>query len=545
MTRHGPRAAGQGRRARRSARRLASLALFDVALLVAGCSEHGAAPVAAGAPGEAELYAYKADELERMFAQLEAARAAAPLERTRSLTRLARVHARLSGGCALCPRIVAPAEQLLRAPHALDACDAALEVLRVLARDGRDAEAAATFAQQFELSFAGCIECAECVGAGHALTSELAARRTSLPSERQVTADARVRRLGSVAVYGASAEDREVRVVLGFDGAVELRRSELSDPRRLALDFSHLERVPELAETIAVDKAGVGSIRIARLDAQTTRVSFDLTSETQYRLFYLPQPYRLVLDFRALETPEQQHAGIRTIVLDPGHGGAQSGARAADGLAESDVALAIALRVRKALARTLPEPRVILTRERDKFVSLPERTAIANALGADLFVSIHLNASASPENRGGLSTHVLDTAHDPQALGVAARENEAGEADMSALLPLLSPMVRRDQVVKSLDLAHAVHRAALRNARRMLPDLLDRGVKRALFFVLVGARMPAILCEASFLSSPREAEALATDQYRQLLAEGIAQGIARYVRQAEQARSVLGGGASE
>jgi N-acetylmuramoyl-L-alanine amidase len=301
-----------------------------------------------------------------------------------------------------------------------------------------------------------------------------------------------------------------------------------------------VRRASEVPETIAVDKAGLGSIRTSALDAHTTRVTFDLQPSTQYRVFYLPKPYRLVLDFRPLETPEQRDSGIRTIVLDPGHGGAQAGARAANGLAESEVALAIALRVRKVLARTLPEPRVILTRERDQFVSLPERAAIANALGADLFVSIHLNASPSPEDRGGLSTHVLDTTHDPQSLGLAARENEAGEADMSALLPLVAPLVRREQVARSLELAHSVHRAALRSGRRMLPDLVDRGVRRALFYVLVGARMPAILCEASFLSRPEEAEALGTDQYRQLLAEGIAEGIARYVRRAEAGRDVAG-----
>ncbi|HKP62034.1 MAG TPA: N-acetylmuramoyl-L-alanine amidase, partial [Polyangiales bacterium] len=443
--------------------------------------------------------------------------------------------------CALCPRLVPSAEQLLRTPPSPEACDVALDALRLLVRDGADAGAAAGFARQFEQIFAARADCAECMGAARALHNELSARATPAPQ----VSDPNATPLRSITVYGAGADDPEVRVVLAFDAKVEFRRSELQGPRRIAFDFERVRRAPELAETIAVDKAGLGSIHTAAFDDHTTRVIFEVQPSTQYHLFFLPKPYRLVLDFRPLDTPEQRSSGIRTIVLDPGHGGAQAGARAADGLAESEVALAIALRVRKVLAHTLPEPRVVLTRERDQFVSLEERAAIANALGADLFVSIHLNAAVSPQDRGGMSTHVLDITHDPQSLGLAARENEAGEADMSALLPLMTPLVRRDQVAQSLDLAQAVHRAALRNARRMLPDLVDRGVRRALFYVLVGARMPAILCEASFLSRPEEAEALATDQYRQLLAEGIAEGIARYVRKVERARSVLGSGSAE
>jgi N-acetylmuramoyl-L-alanine amidase len=515
-------------------RRLASLAL-----LIAACgAEPATRPAASYTPSEAELYAYKADELERMFRQLASARGDDPLEHTRGMIRLARVHARLSGDCGLCPLLVPQTELLLHAAPAVEACDVALDALRLFAHDSSDTDAAFGFAQQLEQVFGAQSDCAVCVGAVRALHDELPAHSTP-------ASDPTATRLRSIAVYGASADDPEVRVVLAFDEKVEFRPSELREPQRIALDFGHVQRASDVAETIAVDKAGLGSIHTEALDAHTTRVSFDVEPTTQYRLFYLPQPYRLVLDFRALETPEQRKTGIHTIVLDPGHGGAQAGARAASGLAESDVALAIALRVRKVLARTLPEPRVILTRERDQFVSLEERAAIANALGADLFISIHLNASPSPKDRGGLSTYVLDTTRDPQSLGLAARENEAGEADMNTLWPLVSPLVRHDQVARSLDLALSVHRPALRNARRMLPDLVDRGVKRALFFVLVGARMPAILCEASFLSRPQEAEALGTDEYRQLLAEGIAEGVARYVRRAAGARLVLAGGDSD
>lgn len=169
-----------------------------------------------------------------------------------------------------------------------------------------------------------------------------------------------------------------------------------------------------------------------------------------------------------------------------------------------------------------------MTRDRDVFVTLEERSALANALDADLFVSIHLNASPSADDKGGVSTYVLDSTTDAAAIRLAAQENGTEEAGVSALQLVLASLYRKEQVGQSLDLAHEVQQATLRAGRMLLPGLNDRGVKRALFYVLVGARMPAILVEASFITRPEEAIALATDEYRQRLAEGIAQGITRY-----------------
>jgi N-acetylmuramoyl-L-alanine amidase len=183
-----------------------------------------------------------------------------------------------------------------------------------------------------------------------------------------------------------------------------------------------------------------------------------------------------------------------------------------------------------ALKRRLPGASVVLTRERDEDVSLEERAALANGYQADLFVSIHFNASHSPEDKGGVSTFILDTSDDVQALRLAARENATSEKEVSDLQVILASLYRKEQVRASERLARSIHRSTLASASRMLPELPDRGVKSALFFVLVGARMPAVLLEASFITNRVEEQALRTERYRGLLAEGITDGIVKYLQ---------------
>jgi N-acetylmuramoyl-L-alanine amidase len=475
------------------------------------------------------------------------------------------------------PRVEESLERAASNPESSrGACAAALDLMGVLARDSSDAPAAVRFAERWIGRFANQPANAECTTELRGLSNELSSgkagpspdakslviapprsRDVGVSGEevaRFVTGDgANLAQLQSIERFGggeasealppaAAGAGSQVRVVIALDRSAKFRRGELpaqpDAPRRIVLDFERTAPAPGLAETSVIGAAGVTRARVAALDAYTTRVEFDVAEATQYRLFFLPRPYRVVLDFSSTRVAFDPDPTIRTIVLDPGHGGVHSGARGTNGISEAEVALSLALRVRRVLARTLPDPRVVLTRETDRIVSLEERAAIANAVGADLFVSIHLNASASDKDRGGVSTFVLDATHDAQALGIAARENEAAPADISALSALFGSLVRRDQVARSLELAHAVHRSVLRHGRRQLPSLADRGVKPALFYVLVGARMPAILCEASFLTRREEADALATDPYRQLLAEGIAEGIARYVRKVERARTM-------
>jgi N-acetylmuramoyl-L-alanine amidase len=172
----------------------------------------------------------------------------------------------------------------------------------------------------------------------------------------------------------------------------------------------------------------------------------------------------------------------------------------------------------------------MLTRSTDVDLSLEERCALANAMEADAFVSIHLNASSEPVRKGGVTTFVLDTTNNRQAMRLAARENGTRVAEVTGIQSLLAKYHRRTQAAGSNSLADAVQRNTLKRGRAVLPKLTDRGVRSAMFYVLVGARMPAVLLEASFITHGLEARALAHPRYRKALADGIASGIVSYLR---------------
>ncbi len=325
-----------------------------------------------------------------------------------------------------------------------------------------------------------------------------------------------------------------VRAVLRFDGVAVFRRGELDAegplPHRLFLDFADTQMGSDVPRALTVEGGGVTRVRASPFEPGVTRVVFDLDGTPRHRLFVLPDPYRVVVDFDRTSGPAMIEGGPRrasVIVLDPGHGGDEFGARHG-GLKESILTLDMSRRVLAALRRRLPGARVLLTRERDEIVSLEERVAFANAVQADLFVSIHLNAADDDVERGGVATFVLDTTNDRQALRLAARENNTTSGQVSELAHTLADLHRAGQSAESRTLAALVQRGTLIGGRTILPELPDRGVKSAMFYVLVGARMPAVLVEASFLNQEEENHALATEAYRQALSEGIAEGIARY-----------------
>jgi N-acetylmuramoyl-L-alanine amidase len=527
--------------------------------LLLGCAEPNAAdaPGAASSaanqlPEDSDLYAFSASELEQLFVRLTRQSAL----RSRSSVaadaiRLARAHARVTGSCGLCARVAPLVEEALAAAQPA-ACEAGLAFAQLLAKEGGARDAARNAVDSVTEHAKSWPDAAACIGEArrtHALlrlTGSDAAARTQSRSSAGLEAapivdpaafvaaraSGRSVALEQIRVYGAGA--REVRVGLDLDGPAVFRRGEMAAdgplPRRLFLDLDGVALAPGVHALLPLAAGGVVRVRAFVLDANTTRVSFDLEARTSYHVFFLTDPYRVIVDFSAQRAPHESRAAVRTIVLDPGHGGTQGGARGPNGLEEAGVVLSIAVRVRRLLERALPNVRVVLTRDSDRAVSLEERSAIANALDAELFVSIHLNASAAASDKGGVSTYVLDTSDDAQALRLAARENGAHEQDVTDLQKLFAGLYRRDQVGHSLELARAVHAATLRGGRRQLPGLADRGVKRAMFYVLVGARMPAVLCEASFITRPEEAMALKTDKYRQALAEGIAEGIVAYGR---------------
>jgi N-acetylmuramoyl-L-alanine amidase len=219
----------------------------------------------------------------------------------------------------------------------------------------------------------------------------------------------------------------------------------------------------------------------------------------------------------------------RLVVIDPGHGGEDRGSPGLYGLWEGDVALDLARRVKVWLGRFMPSVRTRLTRDSDVFLALEERAAMANALGADLFVSVHLNAAPNVVEHGGVTTFVLDVDNDRNVLRLAARENGTSTTDVSPMQFLVGSLVRVEQQSRSLRLAEHVQRSTVLSARRYLSSLSDRGVRRAMFHVLVGAQMPAILLEGSFLTQPAEAVLLTERGYRDALAEGVARGIVHYL----------------
>lgn len=346
-------------------------------------------------------------------------------------------------------------------------------------------------------------------------------------------------RLTNIEVY--SGGELGARAVLRFDGEARFTVGQSpatnGDPPRAWVDVPDAQPEPTVGEVWQVNSGGLTQARRLTSAAGGTRVLFDLAPGARHRVFAFPEPFRLVVDIESRDSlaravqpqlPEGAAHPTRVIVLDPGHGGTERGASAGR-LRESQLALDLATRVAILLRRALPGVRVLLTRQADVTVSLEERTAMANAVGADLFVSIHLNAAEEPVEHGGVTTFVLDTTNQRQANRLAARENGTSTRDVTDLQRLLAGLHRREQIALSRELAEAVHRGTLAGGRRVLPRLPDRGVRSAMFHVLVGARMPAVLLEASFLSKPEEAAALGTPRYRQALAEGIAAGIERYV----------------
>jgi N-acetylmuramoyl-L-alanine amidase len=258
-----------------------------------------------------------------------------------------------------------------------------------------------------------------------------------------------------------------------------------------------------------------------------SRISLDLEGRAWRRVFYMHEPYRIVVDV-ARHPPGVQGRDARQIarvVLDPGHGGKDTGAVGPTGVKEKDVTLDVAHRVAPVLSAQGIQ--VVLTRDDDRFVSLEERTARANGFAADLFISIHANASES-KGRRGIETYVLDTTRDEIAARVAARENATTQESSAELASILGGMRMADEAARSTRFAQLLQRASTSAVRGRFGDAVDGGVHTAGFYVLVGARMPSVLFETSYISNTTEEQRLGSDDYRQLLADAIANAVKAY-----------------
>jgi N-acetylmuramoyl-L-alanine amidase len=227
-----------------------------------------------------------------------------------------------------------------------------------------------------------------------------------------------------------------------------------------------------------------------------------------------------------LTLAQQLGLKVRRVVIDPGHGGHDTGAIGRAGTREKDIALAISKKLKAELTRAGLE--VVMTRDDDTFVKLEDRTRFANRNKGDLFISIHCNSAPSRSLRG-VETYTLNTSADRYSIRLAARENAASEKGISDLQLILADLATKANTEESTRLAKRVQGEIVSSLKSRYGGVKDLGTKEALFFVLLGAKMPAILVETSFLSNAEEERLLRSDAYQQELASAIADGVHEFL----------------
>jgi N-acetylmuramoyl-L-alanine amidase len=384
-----------------------------------------------------------------------------------------------------------------------------------------------------------------------------------------------------------------IRVTLSFDREITYREERLAGPARVFFDLKGVTAAAELKDAVLrYPTDAVKQIRVGRHPDNTVRVVLDLEEVRNYSVFTLYNPFRLVIDCESTaavaklpapvsvpavakipppptpaplpppvadpvappisspvlaatkEPPppppaipstntaggfslsRQLGLGVTRVVLDPGHGGHDPGAMG-KGLNEADLTLDVALRLAALLQAEGLE--VVLTRRSDVYIPLEERTAIANRESADLFLSIHANASRNSAAQG-VETYFLSFASSPDAEAVAARENSASSGGMHNLPDIVKAITLNNKLDESKDFAGMVQEALVSRLRRSNKDLRNLGVKKAPFVVLIGAGMPSVLAEISFLTNKQDLALLKTDAYKQRIAEALHASIIRYRR---------------
>ncbi len=342
--------------------------------------------------------------------------------------------------------------------------------------------------------------------------------------------------------------DEYTRVVINATSPTQFRANLLekvgNHPRRLYIDFSGSKIKKEDCSPIPIQDGLLKRVRAGQFSKDTVRVVLDIESISKYKIFSLQDPFRVIIDVKgessnkqdvaashdknmksdsSLSLAQQLGLGIRKIVIDPGHGGKDPGAISPTGLKEKHVVLKVSKMLAQKLRRELA-CEVVLTRTRDVFIPLEERTAIANMSKGDLFISVHANANPSP-NVWGVETYFLNLTTNEDSMRVAARENATSASKMSDLQNILSSLMMKTKIKESAKLAQYVQTNMVNGLR-----LKDLGVKQAPFYVLIGAEMPAILSEVAFISNPSEAQKLRDERYLSAIATQIASGVTRYVK---------------
>ncbi len=414
------------------------------------------------------------------------------------------------------------------------------------------------------------------VDAAKSKLNELASYK---PAESQITesiTEAKTKnnpdRLASINQIGHWSTDTYTRVVINVDRETPFEPHFLKAgmvegaPPRLYVDIKGAT-VDRNLEMPPIQNGLLEDIRFARNTLDTVRVVLYIKSFSNYKVFSLHNPFRIVMDIYGSEKnnvaskpkgseEDKTLAGlpkldgkdistlrgalglkVRTVVIDPGHGGHDPGAIGPTGLKEKDVTLAIAKALKNKIEQVGGDfgiSRVILTREDDRFIPLEERTGIAKREHADLFISIHCNA-AKDSDAHGIETYILSFTNDPEALAVAARENVSTTKGISDLRDIIKKYLLNSKIDESKRLAAYVQTSVTTNLARKYQTAVDKGVKKAPFIVLIGADIPSILVETSFITNPREEEKLRDPKYINEIADGILRGVKSYSTEVETA----------
>jgi N-acetylmuramoyl-L-alanine amidase len=332
------------------------------------------------------------------------------------------------------------------------------------------------------------------------------------------------------------------RVVISLTDQIEFSQKRLSGPDRLYFDLRKSRINAEIKKNISVSNEMLKSVRAAQFDNSTVRVVLDLEKITDYKIVTLEDPVRIIIDIYGKVIFSEK----KRIVIDAGHGGHDPGAVGPNKLYEKDVVLDIALKLRDILSAN-QNYEIFLTRDKDIFIPLEQRTAIANSKNADLFVSIHANASPRRAAKG-IETYMLNWTNDEEAMKVAARENaislkkmrQMNRKEMDILDIIKSDLSRENKRDESIKLAHYIQKNLVSDMNNNYDHIVDLGVKQALFYVLFGAKMPSVLVETSFISNPLEEKLLSKDDYRGDLAKSISTGITKYMSKTPEGQNVAG-----
>jgi len=335
---------------------------------------------------------------------------------------------------------------------------------------------------------------------------------------------------------------------------------EINKPQRLYVDLDRCVLGAGAQKIIPINDSYLTDARAGQYTPGTVRVVIDIKSFSTYKIFSLKNPFRIVLDVwgnpkeegggeeekeappaaasaggKASGIPDSALAkqfalGVKKIVIDPGHGGRDFGAPGyIKGVHEKDLALAIARRLSKRIERVLG-CQVVMTRNSDRYLTLEERTAIANTENADLFISIHTNATVDRRSFG-IETYFLNLATDEESIRVAARENATSTKNISDLQTILNDLMQNAKINESSRLAAYVQTSLYHRMRDRYSQIRNLGVKQAPFYVLLGAQMPSILVETSFISNARECKRLIDAKYQDHLCDGVIEGIRNYIQE--------------